>query len=293
MNTLTLELTGGIGNQLFSYTYAKYVASKFDLNLILDGSVTERILKRPADLFDFSLDNEVQVSLKDHSVLTSNLNRLLWRYKSTRKVTRKYQSPILSWDFDYQQLKNGGSLRGFFQGEEALGEVQKMGPPIFTIRDPSENFSSLSHELKTKSVTAVHIRRGDYRNYLNNFGLLSPKYYAGIIAKMTSPADNDEIWLFSDEPSESLAELTAHGVKVDRVVSPTEIRPSETLKLMSLSRRLLTANSTFSWWAGALGENIEVIAPKPWYRQEDAWLKEKSLVPQKWKRHPAEWVKND
>jgi hypothetical protein len=37
MNTLTLELTGGIGNQLFSYTYAKHVASKFDLNLILDG----------------------------------------------------------------------------------------------------------------------------------------------------------------------------------------------------------------------------------------------------------------
>ena len=291
MNTLTLELTGGIGNQLFSYTYAKHVASKFDLNLILDGSVTERILKRPADLFDFALDNEVRLSLNDHSGFSRNLNRLLWRYKHTRKVTKRHQSPILSWDFNYQQLRNGGSLRGFFQGEEALDVVQKMKVAIFTIREPSNNFTSLSNELKTKSVTSIHVRRGDYRNYLDNFGLLSPKYYARIIAEMDKDADT-EIWLFSDEPTESLVELTGQGVKVDRVVSPTELRPSETLKLMSLSRRLLTANSTFSWWAGALGENIEVITPKPWYRQEDDWLKEESLVPQRWKRYPAEWVRN-
>jgi hypothetical protein len=102
MNTLTLELTGGLGNQLFSYAYATKLATKFDLNLVLDGSVTERVLGRPADLFEFALDHEERTSLKDISAFNVNMNRALWKYQATRRLTNRNLSSILSWDHEYQ-----------------------------------------------------------------------------------------------------------------------------------------------------------------------------------------------
>jgi len=292
MSTIKLELTGGLGNQLFSYAYAKHIAPMFNLKLVLDGSVTERILKRPADLFEFTLDGEKRASLSDYSNLSTNFNRLLWRYKRIRQITNRNQSPILSWDLDYQKLANGGTLRGFFQGEEALGVLENNKRSLFELTNPSENFNTMSQVFKKKSITSIHVRRGDYRNYVDNFGLLSPKYYAHVLLESKVANNIGEIWLFSDEPNQSLAELRKVGVNVSNVVPPTEISPTETLKLMSLSRRLITANSSFSWWAGALGEDIEVITPQPWYRKEDDWLKESSLIPTKWKRHPADWLDN-
>jgi hypothetical protein len=136
------------------------------------------------------------------------------------------------------------------------------------------------------------VRRGDYKNYKDNFGLLSPRYYQSVIRDLQFLSKDSEIWLFSDEPGQSMAELTKSGIEIRKVVSPLEISSSETLKLMSLSKRLITANSTFSWWAGALGQEIEVITPQPWFRRQDNWLNEKELVPNHWIRFPAEWVEN-
>ena len=292
MSTIKLELTGGLGNQLFGYAYAKHVAPLFNLKLVLDGAVTERILKRPADLFEFTLDGEKRLSLSDYSHLSTSLNRLLWRFERVRQITNRHQSPILSWDLDYKKLANGCTLRGFFQGEEALSVVENNKRSLFELRNPSENFITMSQEFKKRPVTSIHVRRGDYRNYVDNFGLLSPKYYANVLQENEVETEGGEIWLFSDEPNQSLAELRKVGVSASNVVSPSDMSPSETLKLMSLSRRLITANSSFSWWAGALGEDIEVITPQPWFRKEDDWLKESSLIPTKWKRYPADWLDN-
>ncbi len=292
MNTLTLELTGGLGNQLFSYAYATKLATKFDLNLVLDGSVTERVLGRPADLFEFALDHEGRTSLKDISAFNVNMNRALWKYQATRRITNRNLSSILSWDHEYQKFAKGGKLRGFFQGKEAYKVINELNPDRFELQKPSENYITLAKEILSKHVTAIHMRRGDYKNYKDNFGLLSPRYYQSVVRDLHFLSKDSEIWLFSDEPDQSKAELTKSGIEIRKVVSPLEISSSETLKLMSFSKRLITANSTFSWWAGALGQEIEVVTPQPWFRRQDDWLNEKELVPNHWIRFPAEWVEN-
>ena len=293
MKSLTLELTGGIGNQLFSYAYATNLVKLFDMKLILDGSVTERVLGRQADLFEFALSGEPQRSQEDYSSFGLNINRLLWRYPLTRLASERNQSQVLSWDVNISRFKTGGRLRGFFQGQEALDAVNEEKEKLFALKNPSSNFMNLSQEIIEKNVTSIHVRRGDYRGYIENFGLLSASYYASAIKENSPDDSSSEIWLFSDEPDATLSELKSVGIQVNHVVSPTEVSVAETLKLMSLSKKLITANSTFSWWAGALGENIEIVVPQPWYRKEDSWLRESALIPTSWKRHPADWVEHE
>ena len=293
MTPLTLELTGGLGNQLFSYAYARSLSRHFNLKLVLDASVTARVQGRQADLFEFVLDGEQWLSLGDYSRFEIHANRLLWRYPFTRTVSGRNQSRVLSWDLNTRRFRNGGRLRGFFQGEEALDAVNEEKEKLFALKNPSSNFMDLSQEVIEKNVTSIHVRRGDYRSYKENFGLLSASYYESAVKENHPDDSSSDIWLFSDEPDLTLSELKNVGIQVNHVVSPTELSVAETLKLMSLSKKLITANSTFSWWAGALGENIEIIAPQPWYRKEDSWLRESALIPSSWKRHPANWVAHE
>ena len=293
MNTLTLELTGGIGNQLFSYAYARYLTSQFNLQLVLDGSITERVLGRPADIFEFALGGESQLCIEDYTILGLNTNRLMWKYPILRSLSNRKQSQVLSWDSDFLRYKSGGRLRGLFQGAAALEAIEKDKKSLYKLKNSSSNFKMLSKEINEKEVLSIHFRRGDYRNYQDNFGLLSAEYYQSAFNKVRNNEHPGEGWLFSDEPKTALSELNKVGIKIHQIVSPNDISVAETLKLMSLSKYLISANSTFSWWAGALGEAIEVISPRPWYRSEDDWLKEIDLIPSNWKRHPAVWAGNE
>jgi hypothetical protein len=290
MNTLTLELTGGIGNQLFSYAYARYLTSRFNLQLVLDGSITERVLGRPADIFEFALGGESQLCIKDYSTLGLNTNRLMWKYPILRSLSNRKQSQVLSWDSDFLRYKSGGRLRGLFQGAAALEAVEKDKNSLYKLKNSSSNFKMLSKEINEKQVLSIHFRRGDYRNYQDNFWLLSAEYYQSAFNQVSHNELPGEVWLFSDEPETALSELNKVGIKIHQIVAPNDISVAETLKLMSLSKYLISANSTFSWWAGALGEAIEVISPRPWYRTEDDWLKEIDLIPSNWERHPAVWA---
>jgi hypothetical protein len=144
--------------------------------------------------------------------------------------------------------------------------------------------------MKRKRVIGVHVRRGDYRDYSDVFGLLSGEYYAKAIKGIMNSIKDAEVWLFSDQPTEVFMEFKEIGLKIDFIVPTSELNAAETLKLMSQCHGLVTANSTFSWWAANLGHIPLVVSPSPWFRSEGNWLREKDLIPPNWMRQPARWI---
>jgi len=58
----------------------------------------------------------------------------------------------------------------------------------------------------------------------------------------------------------------------------------EDLRLMSLCRHNIIANSTFSWWGAWLNQNPykTVIAPKKWFNTEK--FDAKDVLPESWIR---------
>ena len=57
---------------------------------------------------------------------------------------------------------------------------------------------------------------------------------------------------------------------------------------MSLSKVIIIANSSFSWWAAKAGVEKElVIAPSPWFRKLETPT---YLIPDSWNQIKSSWM---
>jgi hypothetical protein len=126
--------------------------------------------------------------------------------------------------------------------------------------DVEERWSALG--LDPDSTVAVHVRLSDYRVQTplgdNAAGgwLLPPAYYH---EALDSIGPNVKIALFSDEPETAVNHI---GRRPD-YISKNQSARSDFL-MMSSCKYMITANSTFSWWAAWLNSSAEpvIIAPK-------------------------------
>ena len=143
-------------------------------------------------------------------------------------------------------------------------------------------------ELQKSPFMAVHVRRGDFKNFSNNVGLLSNDYYAEAIQEIDlRSGGNFPIIVFSDEPEIANKVLEAHELRVNKwITQPVGSSPIESLLLMSEAHAIVIANSTYSWWAAKLGRSKLVVAPKQWFRKGDP---PKDLYPNDWQLVTSSW----
>jgi hypothetical protein len=287
---LRLQLTGELGNQIFSYSAAILASREKGQPLIIDSSVAERVFNRKPDLFDFHLMDEARITLAEISKMGIFIDKLFWKFGFTRKLTQRYQSSVLEDDQNIFSTQKVRYLRGFFQSltnpENLLSKYQA---DVFTLSNPSSHLISMLDEVSRKSIIGIHVRRGDYKNYAAGFGLLTPNYYKPALGAVLENLPDSQIWLFSDEPDLVICEFVPSGIIFDRVIEEDELSPAESLVLMSRLSGLVIANSTFSWWAGFLAQKQIVAAPIPWFRSEGSWLKEENLIPKNWIRIDSDW----
>ncbi len=279
---LTAQITGGLGNQLFIYARLALHARDNNLELKIDSSVVERVLGRPADLFDFRLAEEKRTDLSDYELLTVQAERVFWKTKQLRKLTRRYQDNLLGSENSIAHIKNGWKVRGFFQSftiaERFLNEI---GREPLTLIQESEELQRRSVEVSRVKSVAIHMRRGDYLEYRDSFGVLDDNYYLSALEMMLKRREYEKVFIFSDSPD--FVTSFQQKLKLDsEIISPSELKPSETLILMSRCSAILTSNSTFSFWASMLARHNDVIYPEPWFRSSDEWLQSSNFKNPNW-----------
>jgi hypothetical protein len=137
----------------------------------------------------------------------------------------------------------------------------------------------------------VHIRRGDYLEFTDTYGILSDHYFCeaiNVVREKLPNATQSPIWVFSDS-IESIPTMMPKFISLGAVlISPPEGTPdSEVLIAMSLAKKIVISNSTYSWWSASLNTEKEiVVAPAKWYRNmEDP----SELIPDHWLRVPSHW----
>lgn len=286
---LTAQITGGLGNQLFTYARLATYAYRNGINLQIDGSISERVLGRAPDLFDFKLLGEPRILLDSYSTAAVQFERFLWRSSFTRFISKRHRDSVLGNSEISNKNLDGWKVRGFFQDYRVAEDfIDIFGESAVSLQKESLKLSRSSDEISQKSVAAIHVRRGDYLNYQDSFGLLSDDYYVNALKTLRGKKNFSEALVFTDSP-EMVKDLRDKLDMKTRIISPSDLGTSETMVLMSRCSGLVTSNSTFSFWAGILGNDLEVVVPDPWFKSTDAWLRSADFSKPEWLRQKAIW----
>jgi hypothetical protein len=233
-------LTGGLGNQIFKALGALNCLGKSPHEITFDISWYKKrnfasgdTATRKFELGYFPKLSLVKVTERNFTISTAE-SRLISRH------------PRFAARFGYATsayCMSAGRVipkvvKSDFESLDALPSPQE----ISELLRFSENTSSWLDEMKgiSKAEQPVAILLGEH-------------YYKNALEIMSSELGKRPIWLFSDDPAQAMNEFGSK-INFDRVVqTPKNIRSIETLELMSNAIGVVTANSTFSWWAAYLG----------------------------------------
>jgi hypothetical protein len=301
---LYMELSGGLGNQLFMLTAGIFLSKNLGSRLhayihesfaseFLFGQGIAALVGRPSHSAPFGpiLPGTPKL-LKLKWAVHYFLRRLWVDPNLIGKVLKVYKSEEVGEDRNISTIQSGYSVKGYFQTHSYFSAL---GPDYFAKILALPNPSTWAKELTEKAANLrpliVHVRRGDYLSEQNeSIGALSPAYYLDAIKKLQGQMglEGREVWIFSNDVPMVREEF---GAEIDGVVRwiepPKGTLDAESLILMGKGSGLIISNSTFSWWAAALGNPEVVIAPSKWFKSaEDP----RNLIMPHWNTVESRWL---
>lgn len=289
---INFELTGGIGNQLFQYSAAKYFEIKKEIKVAFINQVNN-------DFKDLNY-NPIkrlfkEIEFKENIFSKSHITIFLWKidrklsskisiYSKIRKIYSPKEIGFIQPEPDFTKVIK---IRGYFQSYkyaensrvEIIQALNQLPTSPWTI-------NKLSEVINVKPIS-MHIRRGDYIQQSSRYGLLDDSYYLQALSKLTENSKEREIWIFSDGSDHALVEKISNVYKTVFINKPEGVSDLEVLLIMSKCPSHVIANSTFSWWGAYLSESRNsVVSPKPW---TISGLNPNELLPPNWITVDSGW----
>lgn len=258
------HISGRLGNQLFQWSVLHELAyNGFDIYLFtdkyhnnLDGDQDlDKLLDHCSHLPKIKIRNDLGFALKVYEKLINC--GLLGRLVAGRL-------PILIEELPNERSKYKPLLiiDGFFIDQKWPKKHEKnLLIELNKVLDEGKTESKLQHYGIKKGLTTFHVRRGDYHQYKETFGLLSSTYYLNFVN-----SEEQEVVVLTDSYEE--VKNTFKSQKNFLLVEPEIFDVWDSLFIMRNAEQLIMGNSTLSWWGGFLAffsNRAEVIMPRPFY----------------------------
>ena len=295
LNSIVVQLTDGLGNQMFQYAFALALQQVGNKEVMLDvswfpefGGKLNKATFRNFGMLPYKLSLHCTPYGYAHRLVYGPgwFGNLMKRWHIRRHFAReKKLNCALS---SLAQMPQPLVVRGFFQREEYARSVRHLLLDEFTVAEETLNPANkeMLAAIRAAGERAVmlHIRRGDYLNpgVVQVHGICSAEYYRRAeqyIAEKTG--GKLHLFIFSDDPEWVLENYkTEHEITVVNVNSPEAGHLD--INLMRHCAHAITANSTFSWWGAWLINSPEriVVAPATWFADG---RKVDGLLPEDWK----------
>lgn len=271
---ITVNIKGGLGNQMFQYSCGRALALRNNDRLSLIRTRYYGDSARELSLTRF----KIQAEWPDRPVVSRWQK---WRERWRQKFTGDFRV-----GFDSRTLTRSGDvyLDGYFQSELYFKDQAEHIRADLCLNTPiGEDASSLAEVIKNDSgAVSVHVRRGDYVNHPDFGGVCTPDYYDRAVVFLKQHLPKASFYVFSDDIEWCQAELSC--LHEATFVSRPKLRDFEEMLLMSICRHHIIANSSFSWWGAWLGEDPHkiVVAPRRWSNLHEDWYRD--IIPSTWKR---------
>lgn len=276
---ITVEVSGGLGNQMYKFAFGYAMAKKYNQPLCIDTSILDYVDFRKFGLDGLSLSYEKRISYRRGTSLWDRLLRPIREKKALGKVTsvKQGKDPYFYSDVFEKRIGKEGNyyLYGgwanfrYFDGERE--NIRK----IFQPREIDAEIECLSKRFREEESVAVHVRRGDYMK----LGIALPaEYYKEALRQLKErfPDKLLKFYVFSDDPEHCKEAFASFDeTEFTFLQYKNEKKSIYDMYLMSQCKYLVTANSTYSWWAAYLArDDAHVIAPVLGIWKEDLYPKE-------------------
>jgi hypothetical protein len=268
--TLHLNSTGGLGNQLFQIAALIQAADRIKADKHIRFKSSGKTLR--------TFESRVLLESLGISLCSPRCKYQFQKIKYLQEVDDLQA---------FETISDGSFMSGYFQ------DINYNRNSRTRIIDAiSSNFGSccnLSHA-KNENTAAVHVRIGDYAFDKRNFnfhGVLSEDYFENAILEVIKSSPIDTIYVYSDTPDRAREKIEGIVSRVDphiRMKAGVCNRNNLICEMLQLSLfdSLILSNSSFSWWAAALGIRNVTVGPTRWYR--DSAMRGVNPMIQDWRK---------
>ena len=264
MKKVIAFLQGGLGNQCFIYAAARAAALRAGAELALDGSyfLDDKIYKRRFALGDFNFAGEKLPNAAKPIRLFRKIRYVLLRDRVSQ-VGNYFcdQSPFV---FRPLPANWHGALAidGYFQSEKYFNDVADQILADFELKDSGwiEHDPIASQIRATENSVFLHVR--SYKEVPGgedgHCAMRLQSYYRDALAHLEGVLPSPgRVFVFSDDVEWAKTNVLsgiAEKSRFDFVFNGENSSQLRDFTLMRLCKHGILADSTFSWWAGWLGE---------------------------------------
>lgn len=286
------HVIGGLGNQMFQYAAGRALALERREVLWLDVSGYDGYGLHQG--FELGRVFGCQAPLASRDEVRAVLG---WRGgASIRNIVSKPQlsfvrgksfvvEPHFNYWPDIRTVPASVYLQGYWQSEKYFADARDIIRADFTFRKPvSKHNAAWMGRIVNCSSVSMHIRRGDYvsdaRTYAAH-GVCPIEYYRSAVDYIAKRVEQPEFFVFSDDIAWARENLNT-GYACHYIDHNRGEESYNDMRLMSLCRHHIIANSSFSWWGAWLNPSADkiVVAPKRWFASGDRRLDD--LLPPSW-----------
>ena len=304
---IIVQLHGGLGNQLFHYSFAKILSKKLDRKVLLDASdykikVGNNVRNFELNCFNTTIDfiyskfglyKELGISIFDLK-LHKIYNGLFYKKRNEKLYFNPKKSKILFVPHLYfksidEMCDNISNIRYIIK--ERFWNYTDLYPykneileditlDSITLDDKNKNF--LLDIKNHKDSVGIHIRRGDFLKRDYPINLSNSRYYHNAIEFVKSKVKNPIFFIFSDDKEF----IKFYFPKCKIVDINDDSKVIYDFYLMRQCKHFIMANSTLSWWVAFcnISKDSVILTPKRWLNKQDKVL---------YNYAPKEWIRID
>lgn len=260
---VSIQLCGGLANNLFGIACAYAYSLKYDKELVL---VNEKI-----GIVHNSLD----------TYKNNILSKLNFVEKYDFSGFEVYSEPQFSF-VEIPFIKGNVLLTGYYQSIKYFSEYEKEIRELFSF--PEELVKSLKEKYKdvlNKNTCSIHVRRTNYLQLSDHHPVQSINYYMKAVREIDKFGDSIFL-IFSDDIE--FCKSSMFPDIPEKFIYIQGQKDWEDLLLMSVCDNNIIANSSFSWFGSYLNNNLDkrIIAPSKWFGHAKQDCDTKDLYCKKW-----------
>lgn len=260
---IIVEISGGLGNQMYKYACGYVTALENGQELAIDTTINDCVDFRTYGLADFCIKYKEKFSYKKGKGLLDRafINKI--HQKQSLGNCVRIEQGIDSYAYRPELLSNLKNttnyyLYGGWQNFRYFDRYREQILKIFTPREKDADIEKIASTLCNTSSVGLHVRRGDY----TQIGVeLNMEYYNSAIWKLKERSKEKlAFYVFSDDIEYCKAYFSKFkDDKFYYLEYKNNYKTFYDMYLMSKCQNLIIANSSYSWWAAYLNNNQGII----------------------------------